>query len=107
MRKVLCILVMMSFVNTQSRFNYKGQSRIKIEMKRRIKELDLHGVPHSEVEMFLENFFFVGNIAQGTVITGNSKEMKDIVLSWLDQNDFYYYVPTGNLGRIEVQDNLL
>ena len=35
------------------------------------------------------------------------KEMKNIVLSWLDQNDFYYYVPTGNLGRIEVQDNLL
>ena len=74
-------------------------------MKRRIKELDLHGVPHSEVEMFLENFFFVGNIAQGTVITGNSKEMKQIVLDWLEEHDFHFYVPADNTGRIEVQDN--
>lgn len=75
-------------------------------MGRKVKELDLHGVPHSEVEMFLENFFFVENVIQGTVITGNSKEMKNIVLDWLDQNDYHYYVPTGNLGRVEVQDKI-
>jgi DNA-nicking Smr family endonuclease len=75
-------------------------------MGRKVKELDLHGVPHADVEMFLENFFFLGDIVQGTVITGNSKEMKNIVLEWLDQHDFHYYVPTGNSGRVEVQDNI-
>jgi hypothetical protein len=75
-------------------------------MGRKVKELDLHGVPHADVEMFLENFFFLGDIVQGTVITGNSKEMKNIVLDWLDQHDFHYYVPTGNSGRVEVQDNI-
>jgi hypothetical protein len=76
-------------------------------MKRKVKELDLHGVPHGEVEMYLENFFFTGNVPQGTVITGNSKEMKEIVLEWLEENDFHFFIPTSNLGRIEVQDNLL
>jgi DNA-nicking Smr family endonuclease len=76
-------------------------------MGHKVKELDLHGVPHVDVEMFLENFFFLGDIVQGTVITGNSKEMKNIVLDWLDQHDFHYYVPTGNSGRVEVQDNIL
>jgi DNA-nicking Smr family endonuclease len=76
-------------------------------MGRKVKDLDLHGVPHADVEMFLENFFFLGDIVQGTVITGNSKEMKNIVLNWLDQHDFHYYVPTGNSGRVEVQDNIL
>jgi DNA-nicking Smr family endonuclease len=75
-------------------------------MGRKVKELDLHGVPHADVEMFLENFFFLGDIVQGTVITGNSKEMKNIVLNWLDQHDFHYSVPTGNTGRVEVQDNI-
>lgn len=75
-------------------------------MKHKVRELDLHGVPHDEVEMFLENFFFIGNVVQGTVITGNSKEMKNIVLDWLDQHDFHYYVSPGNMGRVEVQDNI-
>jgi len=75
-------------------------------MGRKVKELDLHGVPHVDVEMFLENFFFLGDIVQGTVITGNTKEMKNIVLNWLDQHDFHYYVPTANTGRVEVQDNI-
>ena len=75
-------------------------------MKHKVKELDLHGVPHAEVEMFLENFFFIGNVVQGTVITGNSKEMKNIVLDWLDQHDFHYYVSPENSGRVEVQDNI-
>lgn len=75
-------------------------------MKHKVRELDLHGVPHAEVEMFLENFFFIGNVVQGTVITGNSKEMKNIVLDWLDQHDFHYYVSPGNSGRVEVQDNI-
>jgi DNA-nicking Smr family endonuclease len=75
-------------------------------MKHKVRELDLHGVPHAEVEMFLENFFFIGNVVQGTVITGNSKEMKNIVLDWLDQHDFHYYVSPGNMGRVEVQDNI-
>ena len=75
-------------------------------MKHKVKELDLHGVPHAEVEMFLENFFFIGNVVKGTVITGNSKEMKNIVLDWLDQHDFHYYVSPENSGRVEVQDNI-
>lgn len=75
-------------------------------MKQKVRELDLHGVLHAEVEMFLENFFFIGNVVQGTVITGNSKEMKNIVLDWLDQHDFHYYVSPENSGRVEVQDNI-
>ena len=74
-------------------------------MKRKNNHLDLHGVQHSEVVIHLENFFFLGNNYQGTIITGNSKEMKQIVLDWLEEHDFHFYVPTDNTGRIEVQDN--
>jgi len=76
-------------------------------MKQKLPELDLHGVQHEEVEMKLEDFFFWKGNPQGSVITGNSKQMKNIVIDWLEKNDFHYYVPTSNTGRIEVQDNLI
>lgn len=76
-------------------------------MKRKLEQLDLHGVYHSEVEIYLENFFFMGNISEGTIITGNSKEMQEIVLDWLEKHDFNFYVSPKNLGRIEVQDDTL
>jgi hypothetical protein len=76
-------------------------------MKRRSIELDLHGVQHDDVNTKLEDFFFWKGNPQGSVITGNSKKMKELVIQWLEENDFHYYIPTSNLGRIEVQDNLL
>jgi len=76
-------------------------------MKRKSFELDLHGVQHEDVIIKLEDFFFWKGNPQGTVITGNSKEMRNMVIQWLDKNDFHYYIPTSNVGRIEVQDNLI
>jgi len=76
-------------------------------MKRKRNELDLHGVNHGDVETSLERFFFWEGNSEGVVITGNSKIMKDKVIEWLDSNDFYYFIPSSNTGRIEIQDNIL
>jgi len=68
------------------------------------KILDLHGVKHADVEDRLIGFFFLNGYTQCTIITGNSQQMKNIVLEFLDKHDYNYYIPSHNLGEIQVWD---
>ena len=72
-------------------------------MKRKTT-LDLHGVKHSDVEDKLIDFFFWhGFDYKGVnIITGNSQKMQEIVINFLDQYDFKYYISSHNLGEIVV-----
>jgi hypothetical protein len=74
-------------------------------MKKKLtRTIDLHGVKHSEVEKRLEEFYFwkgKGN-DESIIITGDSPEMKKMVLKFLDVNDFSYLTPLHNPGIIEV-----
>jgi hypothetical protein len=69
-----------------------------------MRTLDLHGVPHKEVEDKLSEFFFWHGVenAQAKIITGNSDHMQRLVLEWLDECEFKYYIPASNLGEIQV-----
>jgi hypothetical protein len=68
--------------------------------------LDLHGVKHSEVINRLSQYLFWENPGwdQYIIITGNSKKMQDIVLKWLDSHEYNYYIPTHNLGEIQISE---
>ena len=68
--------------------------------------LDLHGVTHKKVEERLEKFFFweKPGYNQYQIITGNSYEMKRIVTRCLDKHEYYYYIPSYNLGEIQVSE---
>ncbi len=54
-----------------------------------IKQLDLHGIRHEEVDRLVENFVLL-NEAPIRIITGNSHKMKDIVTEVLDRHDMEY-----------------
>lgn len=77
-----------------------------MKTKTKIKELDLHGVQHVNVEDTLYDFFFWQNNDECEIITGNSKQMKEIVIQWLDYNGFNYSFSPNNLGRIVVTYSL-
>ena len=66
--------------------------------------LDLHGTKHKDVEDRLTRFFFweKPGYNQYTVITGNSKKMQEIVFEYLDKHEYKYYIPSHNLGEIQV-----
>jgi len=68
--------------------------------------LDLHGVKHSEVEEKLSRYFFweKPGYKQYKIITGNSNKMKDIVISWLVNHEYNFYIPSHNLGEIQVSE---
>ena len=66
------------------------------------KTLDLHGVKHSQVEDQLIKFLFVKGVNPCVIITGNSQRMRDIVLEFLDYHNYNYYIPSHNLGEIQV-----
>ena len=54
-----------------------------------IKQLDLHGIRHEEVDRLVENFVLL-NEPPIRIITGNSHKMKDIVTEVLDRHDMEY-----------------
>jgi len=54
-----------------------------------IKQLDLHGIRHGEVDRLVENFVLL-NEPPIRIITGNSHKMKDIVTEVLDRHDMEY-----------------
>lgn len=59
----------------------------------KIKELDLHGVKHMEVEKRLENYVLIASankLLPLKIITGNSDIMKLIVINFLDKYKFKY-----------------
>ena len=69
-------------------------------------KLDLHGVRHADVVNKLNRYFFWEKPGwkQYTIITGNSNEMKQIVTEWLQQHEYKYYIPSHNLGEIQVSE---
>jgi DNA-nicking Smr family endonuclease len=72
----------------------------------RDSKLDLHGVKHQEVENTLNHFFFweKPGFKNYTIITGNSQKMRKIVLNWLDNHEYCYYIPSHNLGEIKISE---
>ncbi len=60
-----------------------------MEKKRLIKQLDLHGIRHEEVDRLVENFVLL-NEPPIRIITGNSNKMRDIVTEVLDRHDMEY-----------------
>ena len=69
-------------------------------------KLDLHGVRHADVVNKLNRYFFWEKPGwkQYTIITGNSNEMKQLVIEWLQQHEYKYYIPSHNLGEIQVSE---
>ena len=68
------------------------------------RTLDLHGVKHEGVHHRLEEFFFWASteFKNTKIITGNSTQMQSLVPEWLEGYDFKYYIPSNNLGEIQV-----
>jgi len=53
-----------------------------------VKELDLHGIRHHDVDRIVENFVFNVYPSQAKIITGNSMRMKKIVKMYEDFVEF-------------------
>ena len=51
--------------------------------------LDLHGIRHEEVDRLVENFILL-NDSPLTIITGNSQEMRGIVIEVCDRHNIKY-----------------
>ena len=66
-----------------------------------MKELDLHGLSHLEVEDKTENWVLM-NEPPMRIITGNSQRMKELVEKVLKQHKMEYYTPSHNQGEIIV-----
>ena len=56
-----------------------------------IKQLDLHGIRHEEVDRLVENFVLL-NETPMRIITGNSHDMRDLVINVLDRNSINYEI---------------
>ena len=54
-----------------------------------IKELDLHGVRHHEVDWKVENFILLEE-KPIRIITGNSDRMRELVIRVLDRHSMEY-----------------
>ena len=54
-----------------------------------IKKLDLHGIKHEDVDRLVENFVLLNN-PPIRIITGNSNQMRDIVVEVLSRHDIEY-----------------
>jgi len=68
--------------------------------------LDLHGVKHSQVINKLNQYFFWDRPGYKNyeIITGDSEEMRAIVITWLGEHEYDYYIPPYNTGLIKVTD---
>jgi DNA-nicking Smr family endonuclease len=63
-------------------------------------QIDLHGVKHEDVTRTVDKFIWEcmqANVCSGTIITGNSHPMKQIVVSCLAEhgltaNNFFYNI---------------
>jgi len=68
-----------------------------------MKELDLHGVFHSEVRDKVENFVLLNSKELPLrIITGDSNRMRNLTENILNKYKFYYEVPAHNHGEIIV-----
>ena len=68
-----------------------------------MKELDLHGLSHLEVENAVENFVTI-NDAPFRIITGNSEPMRQVTKQILTKYKLQHYIPAHNAGEIIVID---
>ena len=67
----------------------------------KMKELDLHGLSHLQVEDLVENFVLT-NEPPFRIITGNSEKMRELVSKVLESRHLQFYVPAHNPGEIIV-----
>lgn len=68
-----------------------------------MKELDLHGVFHSEVRDKVENFVLLNSTKLPVrIITGDSQRMRNLTFNILDKHKFNYDIPAHNPGEIIV-----
>lgn len=71
-----------------------------------MKELDLHGMTHSEAVLEAENFVLLESndeLFECRLITGNSMRMQEKIIQMLKKHNFKYYIPSWNTGEIIVQ----
>ena len=54
-----------------------------------LKQLDLHGIRHEDVDRLVENFVLLNN-PPIRIITGNSNRMTELVVDVLDRHDITY-----------------
>ena len=64
-----------------------------------MKELDLHGYSHLEVQDKIENFV-TSNPTPFRIITGNSEMMKKLTEEVLTKYHCVFYTPAHNPGEI-------
>ena len=72
-----------------------------------MKELDLHGMKHTEALERVEDFVYRESCNFGfvcKVITGNSSELQSKVLTFLQDNGFSYYIPSYNMCEIIISE---
>lgn len=70
-----------------------------------MKELDLHGMTHSEAVLKAENFVLLESqdeLFECRLITGNSMKMKSVIVEMLEGHDFKWWIPAWNTGEIIV-----
>lgn len=74
-----------------------------------ISEIDLHGIPHDEAILEVEDFLLTLSVKgpfDATIITGNSYRLqRKIMEEVLDVYKFKYYIPSSNLGTIKIVYN--
>lgn len=69
----------------------------------KMKELDLHGVFHSQVRDVVENFVLLHSKELPIrIITGDSTRMRNLTVNILDNHKFKYEIPAHNAGEIIV-----
>ena len=68
-----------------------------------MKELDLHGLYHHQVQDEVENFVLINaKVLPLRIIVGNSEFMKNLTQQVLDKYQFEYYTPAHNHGEIVI-----
>ncbi len=68
-----------------------------------MKELDLHGYFHHQVQLEVENFVFLNSKELPVrIIVGRSEMMRNLVEDVLKLNKFSYNIPVHNPGEIIV-----
>tara|TARA_Y100001973_G_C5063230_1_gene263793 strand:+ start:337 stop:558 length:222 start_codon:yes stop_codon:yes gene_type:complete len=55
----------------------------------RIRELDLHGIKHEDVDRLVENFVLLNTLPL-RIITGNSNKMRELVVDVLNRHSIEY-----------------
>ena len=55
-----------------------------------MKELDLHGTKHEDVDRIVENFVLLNELPV-RIITGNSDEMRRLVINVLERHHMNYW----------------